>query len=101
VNCTSYSPDTHCVITMVHQIRIALLALPSACMEMNNPQSTLPGQRWDMQSISHLMDSTTKLIQHSVTTKAEEEPRPNAEGENNDFRSQNGRLSFHGCGVLS
>jgi hypothetical protein len=54
---------------MVHQIRIALLALPSACMEMNNPQSTLPEKRWDMQSINHLMDSTTKLIQHSVTTK--------------------------------
>lgn len=36
---------------------------------MNDPQSILPGQRWDLHSISHLMASTTKLIQHSVTTK--------------------------------
>jgi len=57
------------VITMVRHVGIVLLALPSACIDMSDPQSTLPGKQWDLHSISHLMASTTKLIQHSVTTR--------------------------------
>jgi hypothetical protein len=49
------------------RISVALLALPAAALDMENP--SLHDQHWDMSSINHLMDSTTKLIQHSVTTK--------------------------------
>jgi hypothetical protein len=56
---------------MVRQICIAFLVLPSVCIQMSDLQKALPahGQRWNMENINHMMESTTKLIQHGMTTK--------------------------------
>jgi hypothetical protein len=54
-------------------VRLRSFALASICsaleMDFSNPQASLPQHGWDLKSINSLMESTTKLIQHSVKVK--------------------------------